>query len=184
MPSAFALMFLGVAITRLRIPQMLDNHQSLLKKVLRWGLIIGIVGNIMGLAGFIKNDPAESNYWGIIMSFGRTIGAPSLMLFYVTGIIYLFRNGWFPGFFRRIAAVGRMALSNYILQSIICTTLLYSYGFGLYGSVGPFAGILLTIAIFIVQLFISPLWMKYFHFGPLEWIWRSGTYMEIQPFKK
>jgi len=184
MPTAFALMLFGIAIAKRNIAQQIHNHQSLLSKILLWGLILGIAGNVVALMGFIKADPGNNNYWGVAMYLGRAIGAPSLMLFYAAGIIYMFRNGWFPGFFNRLASVGRMALSNYILHSLICTTLLYSYGFGLYGSVNPFAGLLLTLAIFTAQLFISPLWMNYFHYGPLEWIWRSGTYMTLQPFRK
>lgn len=184
MPAAFALMLFGIAIAKRNIAQQIDNHQSLLNKILLWGFILGIAGNAIALTGFIKSDPVESNYWELAMYLGRAIGAPSLMLFYAAGITQLYRYGWFPRFFIRLAAVGRMALTNYILQSIICTMLFYSYGLGLYGSVGPFAGLLITVAIFIIQLFISPLWMKRFHFGPLEWLWRSGTYMKIQRFSK
>jgi uncharacterized protein len=185
MPAALALMLFGIAIAKHGVLQNLNPDDALIRNVLLWGLIVGIAGNAMALAGFIKADPSDyNNYSGIALYFGRAIGGPSLMLFFTAGIIYMFRNGWFPGFFKRLASVGRMALSNYILHSLICTTILYSYGFGLYGSVDPFAGLLLTCAIFFAQLFISPLWMKYFHYGPLEWVWRSGTYMKLQPFRK
>ncbi len=185
MPAALALMLFGIAIAKRGILQNLNYNDSLIRNVLLWGFIVGIVGNALALAGFIKTDPSNyNNYWGIALYFGRAVGGPSLMLFFTAGIIYMFRHGWFSGFFNRLVSVGRMALSNYVLHSLICTTLLYSYGFGLYGSVDPFAGLLLTVAIFIAQLFISPLWMNYFHYGPLEWIWRSGTYMELQPFRR
>ena len=88
--------------------------------------------------------------------------------------------GWFT---RRLSAVGRMALSNYLLQTILCTTLFYGYGFGLFGKLDRFALLGVVIVVWIIQLLISPLWLKRFRFGPAEWVWRSLTYRKIQPLK-
>ncbi len=184
MPVAFALMLFGVAVGKTGIPRRLDDHTGLLNKVFRWGLIVGVIGNTMALFGYIYSDPVEGDLWWIMMYFGIAIGSPALSLFYMTAVIRLYRNGALPAFFKRLSAVGRMALSNYILQSIICTLLFYNYGFGLYGAIGPAAGIVITIAIFALQLFISPLWLQSFHYGPIEWIWRTCTYMKLQPFRK
>jgi len=96
-----------------------------------------------------------------------------LMLVVQSGVI-----GWLT---TRLAAVGRMALSNYLTHSLVCTMLFYGYGFGLFGNINRtgLAGIVLTIWIF--QLIISPIWLKHFRFGPAEWLWRSLTYWRIQP---
>jgi uncharacterized protein len=72
-----------------------------------------------------------------------------------------------------------MALSNYLFQSILCTTVFYSYGFGLYGKVGPALGFVLTLAIFAIQIFISKHWFQHYQFGPLEWVWKSLTYGKL-----
>ncbi len=184
MPLAFALMLFGVAVGKTGIPQKIEEHKTLLIKVIRWGFVLGIIGSTAALIGYINADQVESDYWGIIMYFGVAVGAPALSLFYAAGTIQLYRSGKLQKFFTRLSAVGKMALSNYILQSIIATTIFYSYGFGLYGSIGPAVGILITLAIFTLQLFISPLWLKYFHYGLLEWLWRTCTYMKIQPFRK
>jgi len=77
-----------------------------------------------------------------------------------------------------------MALSNYLMQSITCTLIFYGYGLGLFGGVGSALGILLTIAIFMVQIPISHWWMKCFNYGPAEWLWRSLTYLKWQPIKR
>ncbi|MFS8580549.1 MAG: DUF418 domain-containing protein, partial [Novibacillus thermophilus] len=82
-----------------------------------------------------------------------------------------------------VSNVGRTAFSNYILQSIVCTLIFYNVGLGLYGSVYPFAGLILSIAIFIGQLVISHVWLKYFRTGPLEWVWRFITYRKRHPFR-
>jgi uncharacterized protein len=76
-----------------------------------------------------------------------------------------------------------MAIGNYLLQTLICTTLFYGYGFGLYGQVGAAAGVLLTIAIYALQIPLSVWWLRHFRFGPVEWLWRSLTYGERQPMR-
>jgi uncharacterized protein len=82
-----------------------------------------------------------------------------------------------------LAAIGRMPLTTYLTQSIICTTLFYGYGFGLWGRVG-FTGMLsITLAVFGLQMIASVYWLRYFRFGPTEWLWRSLAYARPQPMK-
>ena len=76
---------------------------------------------------------------------------------------------------RRLAAVGRMALSNYLTHSIVCTTLFYGYGFGLFGQINRTGLAAIVLTIWAAQLLISPIWLKYFRYGPAEWLWRSLT---------
>lgn len=76
-----------------------------------------------------------------------------------------------------LAAVGRMTLTNYLLQSVICTTVFYGYGLGWFGTVGTAAGVALTLAIFAVQIAASMAWLRFFRFGPVEWLWRFATYL-------
>jgi uncharacterized protein len=82
---------------------------------------------------------------------------------------------------RRLAAVGRMAFTNYIMQSAICTTIFYGHGFGLFGKVNRVGQFGLVLAIWSLQLVISPVWLRHFQFGPLEWLWRSLTYFKWEP---
>ncbi len=76
----------------------------------------------------------------------------------------------------RLAAVGRMALTNYISQTILCTLIFYGYGLGLFARLERKQIVLVVVGIWIVQLIVSPIWLRHFRFGPLEWIWRSLTY--------
>jgi uncharacterized protein len=85
---------------------------------------------------------------------------------------------------RPFAAAGRMALSNYLLQTIICTTLFYGHGFGLFGRVERTGQVAIVAAILVAQLIWSPIWLRYFRFGPFEWLWRSLTYWERQPMRR
>lgn len=83
----------------------------------------------------------------------------------------------------RLAAVGRMALTNYLMQSLICTTLFYGYGFGLFGYLDRVALWGVVIAIWALQLVISPIWLAHFRYGPAEWLWRTLTYWKVQPMR-
>jgi uncharacterized protein len=95
-----------------------------------------------------------------------------LMLIVQSGTI-----GWLT---RRLAAVGRMALTNYLTQSLVCTTLFYGYGYGLFGHINRTGLAAIVLAIWIFQLIVSPIWLKSYRFGPAEWLWRSLTYWRIQ----
>lgn len=88
--------------------------------------------------------------------------------------------GWIR---RRLAAVGRMALSNYLIQSIICTFIFYGWGLGYFGVFSRAELWLFVIGIWLVQLFYSPLWLSRFRFGPFEWLWRTLTYKKLQPMQ-
>ena len=77
---------------------------------------------------------------------------------------------------RWAAPAGRMALTNYLLQSLVCTTLFYAYGFGLFEQLGRAGQLLLAVALFGLQVGASRLWLRAFEYGPVEWVWRTLTY--------
>ncbi len=83
-----------------------------------------------------------------------------------------------------ISSLGRMAFTNYILDTLICTTLFYGFGMGLYGKVSRTTQIEVVLLIWIAQLWLSSAWLRYFRFGPLEWLWRSLTYRRLQPLRQ
>ena len=116
----------------------------------------------------------QYNYWG---SLGVAAG-------YIALIMLICRSDKFIAFKNRLASVGRMALTNYLLQTLICTTLFYGHGFGLFGKVERWEQVLIMIGIWAVILIISPIWLRHFRFGPAEWAWRTLTYMKVQPMRK
>jgi uncharacterized protein len=75
-----------------------------------------------------------------------------------------------------LGLVGRMSLSNYILHNLCLSLVLYGYGLGFYGRIGPFDQLPLLIALIMFSLIFSFTWLRYFRFGPLEWLWRVATY--------
>jgi uncharacterized protein len=108
--------------------------------------------------------------------------SPLIALGHVGTVMLIYQSGAAHWLVRRLAAVGRMALTNYLMTSILCTTLFYGYGFGLYGKLHRPALWLVVLAIWAFQLAISLPWLSYFRFGPAEWAWRSLTYGRAQPF--
>lgn len=91
------------------------------------------------------------------------------------------RGGWLKPVQRALAAVGQMALSNYIAQTLICTALFFGFGFGLFNELERHQLFYVVAAIWALELVWSPIWLRSFRFGPLEWLWRSLTYWERQP---
>ena len=83
-----------------------------------------------------------------------------------------------------LKAVGQMAFTNYLLQTIICTFIFYGHGLGLFAKVERPAQVTIVLAIFLMQMIYSPIWLKYFKYGPFEWLWRSLTYWKCQEFRK
>jgi uncharacterized protein len=134
-------------------------------------------------AGQLINHRFDFEYFlrgGVLYNaFGSLVVA----LGHVGLIMLIVQSGALAWLTRRLAAVGRMALSNYLMHSIVCTTLFYGYGLGLFGQVNRTGLAAIVLAIWIFQLGISPIWLKHFRFGPAEWLWRSLTYWKLQPMR-
>ena len=86
--------------------------------------------------------------------------------------------------FRRLEAVGQMAFTNYIMHSVICTFVFFGYGLNYYAELEFYEIYFVVLAIWALQLIVSPLWLRFFLYGPLEWVWRSLTYWRRQPFRR
>ena len=115
-----------------------------------------------------------------VSAVGYAFGAPALCLFYVAVLTRLSQSEAWKKRLSPLAAVGRFAISNYLLQSIVCILIFYNYGLGLFGKVGPAAGFALTVGIFAIQIVLSRWWLKRYKFGPVEWVWCSLTYRTKQ----
>ena len=101
------------------------------------------------------------------------------------GLLMLFCNsGWLGWLQRRLAAVGQMALSNYVTHSVVAALVFYGFGFGLYGHLARHQLYYVVFSIWTFQLVISPIWLAHYRFGPVEWLWRSLTYGQRQPMRR
>jgi len=98
---------------------------------------------------------------------------------YISLLVLLYKLSPFRRLFNLLAPAGQMALTNYLMQSVIAAIIFY--GFDYYGAFERYQLLQVAMAIYICQLIFNILWLKRFHFGPVEWLWRSLTYMKIQP---
>jgi uncharacterized protein len=181
--NVFAMFVLGLAAGKQRMFEANPTNTPLLRRIWIWGLVIGLIGNLLYVVfGELSNRNIPSPNLLIALA-GQTFGAPALSLFYMTSLAFLAQRADWHDRLAPLAAVGRMAITNYLMQTVICTTLFYGYGFGLYGRIGMAASIALTVLIYAVQIPFSVWWLRHFRFGPVEWLWRSLTYGHMQPMR-
>ncbi|HMO65673.1 MAG TPA: DUF418 domain-containing protein, partial [Verrucomicrobiota bacterium] len=146
------------------------------------GYLVGLPVNVSTGLAVIRSgfDPAVQSYTFALYDVGRLAMACGHM-----GLILLLcRLGRPAGLLRRLAAVGQTAFSNYVLQSVVCAFLFTGYGLGLYGRLQRFDLYYVVVALWAVHLLVSPVWLRHFRFGPLEWAWRSLTYWQRQPLRR
>ena len=177
-----ALMMIGMALLKLGV---LSGERSVgfYRNMMLAGYLVGLPLTIFSASDLYAHqfDPLYvfrvggiANYWGsVIVAFGH-IGLVMLIV----------KTGALQKLMARFAAVGRMALTNYLMHSVILTTVFYGYGFGLYGSIPRFWQMGFVVAVIGLQLMLSPWWLSRYRFGPLEWLWRSLTYRKRQPFRQ
>jgi uncharacterized protein len=116
--------------------------------------------------------------------FFNHVGGILVALGHVGIVMLICKSGVLSWLTTRLAAVGRMALSNYLLDSIVCTTIFYGYGFDKFAQLDRVQLAMIVLTIWLVQLLISPIWLARFRFGPAEWVWRSLTYWRLQPMRR
>jgi len=117
---------------------------------------------------------AQFNYWA----------SPLLSMAWVSLVMLACRAPAWRARMRGLAAVGRMAFSNYILETLLCTTIFYGHGLGLFARLDRVESGAIVVAVWVVVFLFSQVWMRSFYFGPLEWLWRSLTYMEHEPLRR
>lgn len=183
-PIVLAMFLMGFLAGRKRILENFMEHIPLFRKTFWLGLAIGLPFSLIYAYTHLKIDPMGIDALMILNTSGHAIGGIFLSLFYVSAIVLLFAKNKIQWFVHALAPVGQMALSNYLLQSIIATFIFYGYGLGLMGKISALQGIALSLVIFFLQVPISHVWLQYFQYGPFEWIWRSLTYRKLQPFRR
>ncbi len=181
--NPFPLLLLGLYVGRRRILQDVSAHLAFIRRVFWWGLSLGLVGN--GVFVLLSDYPGPHNApWTWEKSIASyQVGVPALSFFYASAIVLLAERPTWKLRLAPLAPVGRMALSNYLLQVLIFKVLFEGYGLGFYARMGPFLGVGLGLLIFALEVALSTWWMRRFRFGPVEWLWRTLTYGKLQPMR-
>ena len=107
-----------------------------------------------------------------------------LVMAHASLVILLIKSRAMQGLLNRLGAVGQMAFTNYVMHTIICTLVFYGYGLNQYAEWQFYQLFFLVAAIWVLQLIVSPIWLRHYQFGPLEWAWRSLTYWKRQPMRR
>lgn len=160
------------------------HHLPVFRKLAAWCGAIAVVTTTFGVVvrlGVLSLAPLGLSGGLLVFLAVEQIGFLALTLAYVGIVVLLMQRPAWRRILRVLAPVGRMPLTTYFSQSLICTFIFYGWGLGWAGSVGVAGCLGLALAIFSVQIAISHLWLGFFRFGPLEWLWRSAVYLKLQP---
>ncbi|PFG07090.1 DUF418 domain-containing protein [Bacillus sp. es.034] len=173
--SILPMMMIGAGASKLQLLEKVRNHKKVWMITGGCTLLIGII--IKSLPLFIESNFAYS----YIQDF---LGGPFLSVSYAIILSLLLLNEKMMKWSKPIASVGKMSLTNYLMQSIIGTLIFYSYGFGLYGEVTLTTGTMLAVGIYIIQVILSEIWLSKFRYGPVEKLWRVLSYGRGNVVKK
>lgn len=161
-----------------------SDPQAMRHMYLRRASFLIPVGLILKAYGVLAPQFGAEGWPGI--GIGGTLGGMLLALGYIYAFAMLYAGSRRYSLMCRVEAVGRLSLTNYLMQSVICTTIFYGYGLGLFGSAGVIIGAIIALAVYGTQLWLSPLYLKKFSSGPVEYLLRIWTYLSWkgQPRKK
>ncbi len=187
--AVLAMFLLGFAVGRSGILGDIPGHAAAIARVRLLGLVFGfgamtaerVLATTAGYAVFepSQSGPAIQFTGDILFAFGIT----ALALGYAATIVLAAQTPRGRSALTPLAGVGRLALTVYLTQTLMFTTLFYGYGFGQAFRLGPAAVTAWAVVIFCVQLVACQWWLKRFRFGPVEWMWRSLTYLKWQPLR-
>lgn len=175
-------LFMGFIIGRNGLVPRIPELMPLIRKLQWRALLVGLIfAAVFGLISELHREPGPS-LLKIVRSNAFILCRLAMMCFYVLTIVRLAQLPVWQRRFSPIAAAGRMPLTNYLGQTLLCTSLFYGWGFGLYYQMGPALGLVLAIAIFfVIQVPLSVWWLRRFDHGPLEYLWRKLTYSRPAP---
>ena len=179
--DVLSMMLIGIALFQWKI---LSAEKSM-----KYYWLMAITGYTIGLAinyyemkiilddnfSFLSFRESEiTYYWGrIFVAMGHVA---MIMIFCKSNFLNWLKSG--------LASVGKMALTNYMMHSIICMIVFTGVGFGLFNKLERYELLYVVFSIWIFQLILSPIWLTYFHYGPMEWLWRNLSYQKIHPIRK
>ena len=178
--KVLGLFIVGFAVGRERIYADIDGRKPLLKKILTWGLALGIPFGILYTWSSMQGHP-----WGrVAHDLLYLVSVYPMGFAYAAGFALAFsRSEEAPGW-KLLANPGRMACTNYLGQSVIGILLFYGIGLGLGNRVGLLGTELVALGVYAFQILFSSLWMRAFAFGPVEWVWRMLTYGKRLPLRR
>jgi uncharacterized protein len=185
-PKVLGVFLIGYALGKSDFYKNIVQHKKIIYTIIAAGLLLGIPANFY-LARYItyfNSDYFSLKTKGLYQTIFYALGVVPLAFAYVGMFMLSFQTNAGKKILSVLAPVGKMAFSNYIMQSLVGNFVFLGAGLGYMGQLGPVYYTLLGISVFIIQIILSTLWLKYFNYGPVEWLWRSATYKKWQPMRK
>ena len=170
--KVFGIFLLGLWAGRKIMKENLLDNTAFLKKIFLIGTLVGLPINV--LRGYIEFYTEPSDAQHLFHTLAYALGTVPLALGYAAGIALLVKKevkflNWFK-------PVGKTALSNYLFQTVISIIIFYGFGFNLTGKFGFTYVMMIGLGVYMVQIIFSKTWLRYFKYGPMEWLWRKLTY--------
>ncbi|HXH00054.1 MAG TPA: DUF418 domain-containing protein [Sphingomicrobium sp.] len=179
--KVLGMFLIGLWVGRRALYANLDQYRPLLRRTALIGLGIGLPLSAGKAAlTMLAGDNPQLEF---AAEFLYVLSTPTLALGYAAGFALLWRAGR-RGLLEWAAPAGRMALTNYLTQTIVQSAIFYGWGLGLIGKFGLVFILPFSLAIFALQVTYSSIWLNHFRFGPVEWLWRSLTYGKWQPMRR
>jgi uncharacterized protein len=198
--QTFAYFLLGLWAGRRRLFELAEENRLFFRRLLKWGatvtaglpllmVALAVAARAAGVGdgggGSGAQGPQDLYAWPVVLglcvydlwNFGMTLA-------FIGAFVLLFQRPRWQRWLVHLAPVGRMALTSYLVQSAVGALLFLSFGFGLLADLGNAATLPLGVALFVIQMGASRLWLERFHYGPVEWLWRSLTYLRVQRFRR
>ncbi|QYF94584.1 DUF418 domain-containing protein [Massilia sp. PAMC28688] len=174
---------LGTWFVRSGIMERTQDHLPLFRKLALYGLPVGIGLGLLGSAIALHAVPGSRGTDGWQLAAGlRMLGNLPASLGYVSLIVLMLHSASPLNKVRLLAPFGRMALTNYLTQSLVASTFFFGYGFANWGMSRP-GQMVFVAAVLLAQIVLSHVWLSRFRYGPVEWLWRAITYWQIPPMR-
>jgi len=178
LPALLPFFILGVYFWNKRLLSEPENHLRTLRILFVTCFVLGLLSNLL--------PPDDLQVWvagigfrplQIVIKLTAFFARPAITVGYAAGVLLLLQHRWWRARLSLFAPLGRMALTQYLLQSVVCTLIFNGYGLGLYGRVPFDLCIYVGIAIFVLQIWSSRVWITHHAAGPAEWLWRRLSYV-------
>ncbi len=185
-PKVLGMMLVGLVVGRSNFYPHFLEHKKLLFYIIAFGIFIALPANYL-LAVYMQADDGayyQMKMKGFYRTIAYAVGVAPLAATYIALYMFAFEKKWWKQILLKIAPVGKMAFTNYIMHTLIGNFVFFNAGLGYMGKVGPVYYTIFALLVFIFQIILSTQWLKYFNYGPVEWLWRSATYKQWQPFLK
>ncbi|MFN7020945.1 MAG: DUF418 domain-containing protein [Phycisphaerales bacterium] len=178
--SVLAAFFIGAGLARVGFFS--PDRRPLRKRLVVIGLLIGLPAAAFG--AFAPGLMPASLPAVVLAGFCMFAAGPLVALMYISAVTLIAESRSLRGVVRTLSAVGRMALTNYLTHTLVCTFIFYHWGLGQFAQWSRPERTLLVVGILAGQCVLSPLWLSMFRFGPMEWLWRTLTYWRLQPMRR